>query len=58
MRKADQIIQVLDDIPDRVIAGSRGQWSRMEKILGETIERLQDKTRQVHRADIMGAGAQ
>jgi hypothetical protein len=33
MRKSDQIIQVMDDIPVKQVTGKKtGQWSRAEKI--------------------------
>ncbi|MDZ4402144.1 putative Ig domain-containing protein [Prosthecobacter sp.] len=51
MRKADSIIQVMDDIP-KALAPGTGQWSRMEKELVKNVERIRSKTDQVSKAEL------
>ena len=43
-RKSDKILQILDGIPDALIKGKKGQWSRMEKLLIDNVKNLEKKT--------------
>ena len=54
MRKSDQIIQVMDDIPVKQVTGKKtGQWSRAEKIfIDENPEKFKDKVTRISRSDL------
>ncbi len=52
MRRSDKNVQVLDGIPDKLIPGKKGQWSRMEKELVKNVERLKRKTTQGTKAEL------
>jgi RHS repeat-associated protein len=53
MRKSNKIIQVVDDIPIKQVAGQKtGQWSRAEKIfIDQNPEKFEKKVRRVRRSD-------
>ena len=51
MRRADEIFQVMDGIPDTLVPTERGQWARMEKLLIDTLEPLRQKTTRGAKAD-------
>jgi hypothetical protein len=54
MRKSDQIIQVMDDIPVKQVTGNKtGQWSRAEKIfIDQNPEIFKDKVTRISRSDL------
>ena len=51
MRKEDRLIQITDGIPNALIHGQKGQWSRMEILLIDNVERLRAKTVRGSKAD-------
>ena len=55
MRKSDQIVQIIDDIPvNRVIGRGSGQWARAEKIfLDQNAAKFEGKLRRVTREDLL-----
>jgi hypothetical protein len=53
MRKADEIVQVVDDIPTKQIGGrGSGEWARAEKIFIDSMDELFKKTRRIRRSEL------
>ncbi len=53
MRNADQILQVMDNIPTKQVSGKgSGEWARAEKIFIDSMKDIRLKTRRVTREDL------